>query len=132
MSTTVVACLLRNTEASAGDYNEVLIIQAENDSFYYPQTFIKPDENPIDTATRALFEASGLTSISWEKIGEDLAYICLISKTDIVLPDKWRVTIDNKMTELVWAPIQQTDNLMEEQFFVKNLLLQWQRSDKTP
>ena len=132
MGTTVIACLLRKTEIAPGNYKEVLIVQTKNGSFYYPQTLMQPDETPIDTATRALFEASGLTSTSWNKIGGEPAYICLISKTDIVLPDKWRVTIDNEMTELIWAPIQQTNKLMEKQFFVQNLFLQWESSRKTP
>ena len=119
----MIACLLRNTSPNTKDSTEVLIVEAEDGSAYYPHTTLQPNETIISAAERALFETCGLTINDWEQIGEDTENTCLISEIETVLPDKWRATAGDRVVELVWIPVyQEPVSVIEEHAFVQPLL----------
>lgn len=119
----MIACLLRNTSPNTKDSTEILIVEAEDGSAYYPHTTVQPNETITSAAERAIFETCGLTIKSWKQIGEDTENTCLISEIEMVLPDKWRATAGDHVVELVWIPLyQEPVSVIEEHAFVQPLL----------
>jgi len=119
----VIACLLRNTSPNTKDSTEILIVEAEDGSAYYPHTTVQPNETITSAAERAIFETCGLTIKAWKQIGEDTENTCLISEIEMVLPDKWRATAGGHAVELVWVPLyQEPVSVIEEHAFVQPLL----------
>ena len=118
----MIACLLRNTSPNTKDSTEILIVEAEDGSAYYPHTTVQPNETITSAAERAIFETCGLTIKAWKQIGEDTENTCLISEIEMVLPDKWRATAGDHVVELVWIPLHQPVSVIEEHAFVQALL----------
>jgi len=123
MNNIVIACLLRNTSPNTKDSTEILIVEAEDGSAYYPHAIVQPDETIDRAAERAIFETCGLTIKTWRQIGEDTENTCLISEIEMVLPDKWRVTAGDHVAELVWVPLHQPVPVIEEHAFIQPIML---------
>tara|TARA_B100000029_G_C17606026_1_gene967413 strand:- start:1228 stop:1623 length:396 start_codon:yes stop_codon:yes gene_type:complete len=131
MNRTAVACLLRKTKTGDTDLIEVLIVENEDGSKYYPHTIMQTEETTTEAATRAFFQACGLIIKSWDEIGSDKEYVFLSSETVKALPDKWRVTTGDQVTELVWLPLKETFAVRKEFVSAQSLLLEKGFTKKT-